>query len=393
MLRFYPIFFALNIIPVFFLSQQNPDIARFFGIPYAYLSSMCFGVLTFLYVIFSGRRITVNKRELNIIILLALLIFYMALQYYIIDSSASAIVNILSIVFFILLFVSISSQFKYESYSNISKMVERCNVFFIIGMIAGCLKYLVGFSSDANFLMFFNRNATALIVLLFFSLYSFVNTTRKKYMLFSLIYFSFFVLLDSRAGIIGFFMVLSVMFFKFHLKNIILGIFVFFAIVITLSSGFGEHITKRLDRATESLHVLVSDDTISSGENDFRRVTLLYSGVDIIKNNYLIGTGLGTENYLKYFNTAKFQTVPGQPHNFYLSYSAQLGALGFLLFSMLIYSCFSIVFKYGNRAGKAFVLSLLFYLTFNEYILLPEVWIFSGLFVFLIYKRGSIERL
>jgi len=392
LLNYFPIFLLLNVLPVFVFNQQNPDNARIYGIPFAYISAIIFGLLTFAHIVLLRNKLIVDKTERSLILALFIFVIYVILQFYIVDSLIDGVVNILSIIFYIALFLSIVYLSKNMDEIKLRRLINRCNYVLLFGITIGCVKYIIGISEDSNFFVYFNRNATALILLLFFSLYSYYNRYERFYLHVIIIYLIFFLLLESRAGIIGFVIVNSTLFLKFRLKNLLIIIFSSLLFIIVLSSGLGHDISKRLDRMSNSFETLLSHENLDSAQNDYRRVMLVYSGIDIIKDNYLWGTGIGSANYLRFFDEVKFPTIPGQPHNFYLSYPAQMGIVGFSIFILILYLSFYRIFKFGGRSGKSFVIILFFYLTFNEYILLPEVWILSAFFVAIIKRENNHER-
>lgn len=371
------------------MNQQNPDETRVYGVPIAYLATILFGFLTIVNVFLGGKKIKLNKSEFSLLVLLFLFIIYVSIQFYIVDSLSNGVVNIISIFFYITMYFSVIKMS--ENKINLRLLIERCNYVLLFGIAVGSLKYVSGVSEDSNFFVYFNRNASALIVLLFFSLYSYYNRYSRFYPQVTVIYFLFFLFLESRAGIIGFLILNSVLFLKFRMKNLLIILFSTVFFVSILSSNLGEDIFKRLDRMSNSIETLLSHDNLRNDQNDYRRVMLIYSGIDIVKNNYFWGTGIGTANYLRFFDEAKFPTIPGQPHNFYLSYPAQMGLFGFFIFILILYFCFNVIFKFGGRSGKSFVIMLFFYLTFNEYILLPEVWVLSAFFVAVIKRENDYE--
>ncbi|MGC9826559.1 O-antigen ligase family protein, partial [Escherichia coli] len=111
-------------------------------------------------------------------------------------------------------------------------------------------------------------------------------------------YSLFFLFLDSRAGIISFAISLFFVFLQLTKKEKLL-ISLFFVPLLTLGISFTD-IGTRLERMLSSSQVIFSGgNTLTKSQNDYRRVELVFIGVDVLKENYLIGTGLGVANYVK----------------------------------------------------------------------------------------------
>ncbi|EQA2587372.1 O-antigen ligase family protein, partial [Shigella sonnei] len=103
---------------------------------------------------------------------------------------------------------------------------------------------------------------------------------------------------DSRAGIISFAISLFFVFLQLTKKEKLL-ISLFFVPLLTLGISFTD-IGTRLERMLSSSQVIFSGgNTLTKSQNDYRRVELVFIGVDVLKENYLIGTGLGVANYVK----------------------------------------------------------------------------------------------
>ena len=64
----------------------------------------------------------------------------------------------------------------------------------------------------------------------------------------------------------------------------------------------GEKLNKRLSNATISIGVITAGGTIESGESDYKRNMLLLSAIEIIKNEFWFGSGIGLDNYRKSVN-------------------------------------------------------------------------------------------
>ena len=110
---------------------------------------------------------------------------------------------------------------------------------------------------------------------------------------------------------------------------------------------------------------------------------LILSAIEIIKNNFWFGTGIGLENYRNAFHKyVSFYHHDSKAHNFYLSYFAELGVFGFILLILILGVLYKKLSK--NKTHIAFRISFIgiaFMMTMNEYIGLPELWFFYGILI------------
>ena len=384
----------INALPVLFLGQQNPDISRISGIPMGYLLWIILGLLIVMHSLFFSTKL---KSHYFITLCYSLVFFFILIvQNLYVSSGNSFLFYAMSIVFF---------TFVHQLLCNICfklrpEFLKKQLHFFInvyaVAIILGVIKFILGYAEDSNFFVFYNRNATALSLILSFCIVSAMKECKlismKYYIIYTCIWFLSIVFIQSRTGLLGFILVLGVLHFKFKLKSII-GIAVMFSLLIGFTlSPLGGDLKQRLSRIGGSVESVANkSNNLTPKDNDYRRYVLLFSGIEILGDKWFMGTGLGTKNYLKYFNQNKYQTTPGLPHNFYLSYPAQMGIIVFLLFLLLMRRVNLPLFKVKGRSGKAFVIALLFYLFFNEYVLLPDVWFYSAVLcvVLIIFSKES----
>src|SRR5690606_12640303 len=68
-------------------------------------------------------------------------------------------------------------------------------------------------------------------------------------------------------------------------------------------------------------------------------------------------------------------------HNFYISYFAELGVVGFSLLMLILYLVSRKLYPLSSRhkAFKVSFLAMALMMTMNEYILMPEIWFFYGM--------------
>ena len=84
------------------------------------------------------------------------------------------------------------------------------------------------------------------------------------------------------------------------------------------------------------------------------RVSLWKMGINVFKDNFLIGTGIGDEKtgmqqYANKYKISRYQNLPDNGfidyHSMYIHHAVQLGILGLIAILYLVYSLFIIKFK------------------------------------------------
>lgn len=180
--------------------------------------------------------------------------------------------------------------------------------------------------------------------------------------------------------------------FKISLKKLTLTLFISLMLFLVILF-IGENVEllnvlmERFKLLTDGFITLITRD--SNNTYDFRRVELMTGGVDIIRNNLLIGTGIGIENYLYHFPT-NITSVAARTHNIYISYLGELGLLGFIPFMFFFLSTALFYFnktkqiknKKFKKIGYSFFIghiNIMVALGTNEYITFPYLWLFWGI--------------
>lgn len=112
---------------------------------------------------------------------------------------------------------------------------------------------------------------------------------------------------------------------------------------------------------------------------DHRRVFVLATGLEFIMEAFPLGSGIGPENYIAALERYNLEDPNGfklgYPHNYFISVIAQggIGAIPWAL--VLIYLALSSLSK------EPIIAALFLALIFNEYIGLPALWVFIGIYL------------
>jgi len=283
-------------------------------------------------------------------------------------------------------------------------------IFSAVSLVGLCRFLLFGFG-DANPWPFINRNGVIFSFVPFIPLilalkdYHVYNNFKFLVML-SLILLNM-ILIFSRTGYIGVFVSIfgyyifnfSISklstFFKMLLRSFIT-IIVLYMLVINIPYFKG-----KLTIGFNTISKLIEFNEIKAGEPDYRRFLLMKEAIRIFKEHWILGTGLGLDNYLHYFNE---NTIPAKPHSFYISYLAEFGLLGFSFLILFLISLTLYLYKavrLTSEAKEKFLalgflvghLSILIMFFFNEYITAPYTWFFwaTAVSFSLIVKKQRVK--
>ena len=286
-------------------------------------------------------------------------------------------------------FLLLLCVYSYFTKVDKSEAVEILTYFFKIVVLAcfvGWFRYFSGLSPDANFMPMVNRNGTVVFLItvapLLFFLYQIKKITITKLIAIWFVLFITLLFLQSRSGLIGFVFVTLLYFQRFNVKSILTSCLAALIFIFVLVSPVADKIGGRLIDAQNSVSTLSSGQQIEQGEKDYARYMLIKAAWTIFENNMLFGGGIGVPNYRAEFKeNVNFFHRNSKSHNFYLSYLAELGLVGFtILFVILSHIYKSLAYLSSDyRAFRVSFLGLALMMTMNEYILLPELWFFYGM--------------
>ena len=310
---------------------------------------------------------------------------------------------------FLYTFCFIFSAYSLGKYLKLEDLLKFLKIFSIalsFICIIGLFKYFILGLPDANPWPLLNRNATIFALVPFIPLVlalKDINLLRKHFFfIFLVLSFLTLSLIFSRTGLIG--LMISIIGYICYISRkkftTFIKIFLILLIVINLLLVFFPkeitHLSQRLTVGWHSLPAIFGQEEIEMGIGDWRREVLIKESIRIFKDHWLLGTGIGLENYLFYFDK-NIPTVPARPHCFYISYLAEFGILGFsfiILFLGYLTLIFLKTIKYTKKYSKLncitkaiFVghLSILIMLFFNEYITSPFIWFYWALSLALVY--------
>lgn len=385
---------GLNTIPFLFVSELGMGDTRLLRIPFTYIPMISCGMALFLL-----NRGKIDKRDQDVLFSGWLFITYVIIVGIFKGFSWDALQYLCMWIFNIMLYLTTARFFSRLKSPVIDRSLIWIIRILILCSILGIARFLWGMSPDSNFMPMFNRNGTIFIVVALSPLLFFLK--ERKYIkqmgfwvALSIIALSL-LMMDSRSGILGFGMVALLYFgtrFKYQKNTVI----VFIIIVISLIlSPIGQKMLQRFEDLPTAFQVLREEQSEGSTElfMDIDRVMLIKGAIEIIKNEFWFGSGVGLENYQQAFMKHFDYYRQTKPHNFYLWSLAEYGVIGFTLLMALLSMIYKRLPPLRSDCG-AFLISFLgiaFLMLLNEYITLPELWFITGMLVGIYRQMNGIK--
>ncbi|PUE05934.1 O-antigen ligase [Limnohabitans sp. WS1] len=379
----FQISLIINTVPFVFYSQLSQNELRFHGVPYGYFPIIASAIPYILGYLYSGVKKGADKKvKYPLFIFLGYCTLSVIFGFKVVESIPYLISWVLNVLLLLAVWWSLRKEDEWKILSIISNFI----VILVLCCLIGLGKYFFGVSSDANFMPLFNRNATLIFICTLVpivpALWSSGKINVTKLILYLTVLFFVLVFIESRSGLIAVcYAFLSSLYaamkIKMHNKKIsliLLAIILCSGILVVLNSGVGE----RFGYLTDTLNIVTGGGSIEKGEQDFDRAMLLSFAFEMIYSNPIFGVGIGLSNYQHALEVmgVNFHRL-SKAHNFYISYLAEFGFVGF---SILIYAFYRIyVLVQINVFAKQCFITAAILLIFNEYILLPELWYFMGL--------------
>ena len=402
-LKSYLYAIALNVFPLIYIGYLGNENTRLFRIPIAYFPL----IASFFSSLVISRSKILRKEKFLFFIYLTLL-FYLFVQSFLIikiQNYASFLEYYFMWVVNIFLMFTVSYITYHINYKILLDILKKLVLLITISSLIGILKYLMRLQYDANFMPMMVRNGTAYIIVMVTPILLFLRDTRvlKSYIFISsvILYFICLLLIKSRMGLIGFmfaFIIYYVYKYKFQLHKLIPFLLLFiFTFVVMLYSPIGKSSQERLKRTLVSAQLVLSGEGLTPEMGDYARFQLILYGIEIIKKNFWFGTGVGLENYrikLGELNPIR----ESKPHNFYVSYLAEFGMIGFSILMILLLMVWRRFSRIGisktlSYAFNTIFITVMFMLFMNEYITYPFTWFIWGIGLGLSYvKTGEINE-
>ncbi len=389
--RAFVLAMGTNVFPLFALPYMDMDIARLGGLPLVYLPGTAVGLALAL-----RNGVRLPRRHLSLYVLMGIYLIYTLCNTVLMRGvSATNLMYWLAWPLNFVLLIAMAATVARFSETFMNRVLEACVMVLVAACGVGLLRYATGIGSDANFIPLMNRNGTVFLVALLFPLVFHVHAARGKSRLWLATCVSVIalcvVLTFSRSGLLGLMAGTILYYWRFSLMGLLKLSVAVVVIALFLQSGVAERSTERLLMAGQTLSAMMEGREVDNTVGDHNRVVLVNSALATAKEHFWFGTGLGMENYREGLRRAGLGTVTSKSHNFYLSYFTELGVCGFLLLLAVLQRIFASLPSLGSsqRAFRVSFLVTALMMTMNEYVLLPELWLLTGLMMGMAHQRTT----
>jgi hypothetical protein len=127
------------------------------------------------------------------------------------------------------------------------------------------------------------------------------------------------------------------------------------------------------------ISALSGDVNIIGLDSDSRRVGLFATGISYVAESFPWGSGMGPFNYTTGVRSEGLASSVnfrlGYPHNYYISIVAQAGLAGVIFIIYLLRTCYRALGRFP------IITTICIGLAFNEFIGVPVLWLFIGLYL------------
>lgn len=261
--------------------------------------------------------------------------------------------------------------YRFFSARNTTVKLYRIDfdVILIALILVGSFRLLTGLDTDGNPYALVNRNATSTIVVFLFVYYKSYFT---RFVHTDALFILLLLLNGSRSSIIAigaYYMLMVIR--SLSLTKMVR--FVFFIVIALYMASYNDTAVKRFKDGTYFFQQLGKKQVDKVG--DYERVLLIRAGITVFRENFYFGVGEGNKMYQSEFNRlVEGYDRDSRAHNFFVSRLANFGIVGFALF---LYGYFTEL-----KAKKDFYIysvTIAVVFLFNEYVLLPHIFVMTGL--------------
>lgn len=380
-LRAFVLGIALNVFPLALQPYMNMDVARLGSMPLVYLPVTVAGVALILH---NGLHFPRCHRSLYVFAVIYI-VYTLCNTVLARGLTTSNVLYWLAWPMNILMLIAVASCVARMDTAFVNRMLGRLVQVLVAASVVGLARYASGFESDANFIPLMNRNGTVVLIALLFPLVFHVYDTQRKSRLWLLGCAGTIALCVamtfSRSGLVGLMAGVVMYYWRFSLMGVVKLAAAVTVLSMFLASGVAERTTERLLLTGRTVSALVQNEDVDRSVGDRNRVMLVHGALATARSHFWFGTGLGMENYREGLSKASPLPLTSKAHNFYISYFAELGLFGFVLLLAVLQRIYASLAPLGsrNRAFRVSFLVMALMMTMNEYILLPELWMFFGM--------------
>jgi len=366
---------------------------RVAGIPVTYFSFIAAALVLGL-----STGVKVPKRDAGLFFLCVSFILYTSFTTFNHGFTILNFTNYLAWPFNFCLFFVAYRYFLAENRKKVDTAIESLFWILVYGCFVGLFRKFNGIALDANFMPIISRNGTVVFMVMVAPLLFYMQENNKigagKTIFIWLLFFITLTQIESRSGVIGFVFSTLLYYFRFQLKSWFRFVVVMLIVGVVFSSSIADKVLYRFAKTQKTLTSVLAGRDLDPREADYNRLMLLKSTLAIIDNYFWFGTGLGVDNFRRgHSESVDFFERQSMAHNFYLSYMAELGLVGLTLLLFLFASIYKKLapLRGPERAFRVSFITIALMMTFNEYILLPELWFFFGMLAGASRSRLGLE--
>lgn len=393
-LRAFPIGIALNVFPLALLPYFSMDTARLGGLPLVYLPITAVGLAL---IAQNGTR--VPRRHAVMYVLACIYLIYTFCNTVLAHgASSSNLIYWLAWPLNLAMFIATASLVGRMEPEFLDRVLNRCVMLMVAAALVGLARFAFGISTDANFMPVMNRNGTVVLITLLFPLVFHVHHVQRKstaWLLFCAGTIALCVTLTySRSGLIGLAAGALLYYGRLSLMGLLKTGACVLVLALFLSSGVAERTTERLATTDTVVSALIEGRELDPSMSDRNRLHLVNAALATADEHFWFGTGLGMENYREGLREAGHGQLRSKAHNFYISYFAELGLVGFVLLLATLQRIYAGLPPLNSpyRAFRVSFLVMALMMTMNEYILLPELWLLFGMLAGMSHSVQSLRH-
>jgi O-antigen ligase len=374
----YVVVFAIliNVIPFFYLEHQDMNGTRFLSVPISYIPFL----FASLFIIIKNKFLILESDKIFAFWSIVFII-YITFTSFLNGFMLSTMVYVCSYALNFILYLTTKNYYSKMLDSDHILKIMVYTLFLV--SIVGIFKYIIGITNDTNFMPFLNRNATIIFIITIVPILFYIKEKnligKNIYFIINITFIILIIYMYSRSAILALILIFFLYYYKLNIKFLFSLIIIFIVFIILIYSGL---LDKQLIRFNETL---ITINMLNSGVvehvGDYKRIVLINAAIDIIKDNLFFGVGVGVDNYINAFSLSVDyydSDKAVRAHNLYLTRLANFGLIGYIIFMSLMISIYRQLLDY--KTFKIAFIAVAFLMIFNEYILLPELWIIFGLY-------------
>lgn len=177
------------------------------------------------------------------------------------------------------------------------------------------------------------------------------------------------IMLSSRIGVLSLILVLGIYIIKLKTKRTKWSLFLFFSIIVVFSF---KNISYLSSRFISEFKETKFEPPIGKAHNSINiRIGIYQCSMDIIKENFIFGVGIGDvqnklNNCYDHFDTDVYLGTDYNSHNYFFNVLLVSGVIGLIVFLVMFFIFFRIALKYNDYLYLCFLISIVIGMFFEN---------------------------